>query len=153
MKLSSKLEREIHIHSLFTSTDYISGSWVDPGSLAALLNSCSTSQNVPHSIMWSQKKSKQICQAPTRRGTCGIHLHYALHLFMCTFTNMYGMPGMGMPLPYSRPPRGAKMTHLSACCGATHSPASGFFNLLRDNYILISRGEKGTLGTGSQTSN
>lgn len=126
-------------HPLITSQDH--------GLLAALQNSCSKSQNVPHPIMWSQKKSKHICQAQTRRGTCGVHLHCALHLFIRTFTNIYGMPGMGMSLHYTRPPRCANRTHLSACCGATHSPASGFFNLLRDNYIFISRGEKGTLGT------
>lgn len=35
----------------------------DPGWLAVLQNSCCKSRNAPHSIMWSQKKSKQICQA------------------------------------------------------------------------------------------
>lgn len=144
--MSPKLKRELHIHALFTSTNCISGSWVI---------GCSTEQMFQISKIYpilarDLKRSHNKSEKPKLKESHMVFL-FTTH-FIYSFTNMQCQV-WGMPSHYTVPSRGAKMTHLSACCGATHSPPSVFFNLLRDNYIFISRVEKGTLGTGSQTGN
>ena len=102
-------------HLPITSQD----GWAEGGGLTG----CCTEQMFPVSEIYltlscDRKRSHNKSAKPELwRGTEGVHLHQAVHLFIGTFTDITGMPGTGKALRWATPSRGTKMIHLGAWCG------------------------------------